>query len=372
MRADMIAASVDLIASADSWIEQAAIDQLRQTATLEGIDRVVGLPDLHAGRGIAVGAAFWSRTQVFPHLVGNDIGCGMGLWATGTAVRRFRLDAADRKLHGLETPWPGDAAARLAEAELSPALPGEALGSIGGGNHFAELLAIDTVLDVPGLATLGIDRGCVQLMVHSGSRGLGDAILERHLAQRNVQSLRAGTEACDAYLAEHHAALRWAMLNRAVIAERFFERLGMKGKRVLDICHNSVTPWDGGWLHRKGAAPADKGVIVVPGSRGDLTWLVRPRPEHADRALQSLAHGAGRKWSRSEARAKLDRRFSIADLERTRLGSRVICEDRALIYEEAPQAYKDITQVISDLDAAGLIEVIATLRPLITYKTRRT
>lgn len=365
----MADARVDIIASPDSWIEQAAIDQLHQTAGLEGMDRIVGLPDLHAGRGIAVGAAFWSRTRVFPHLVGNDIGCGMGLWESATPVRKFRLDAADRKLRGLEEPWPGNATGRLGDIGLPASLMGEALGSIGGGNHFAELLAIDTVLDDKAFGVL--DRNAVYLMVHSGSRGLGDAILERHLARRNVASLGAGTDDCAAYLAEHDQAVAWAVLNRTIIAERFFERLGMKGRRLLDICHNSVTAWDGGWLHRKGAAPADKGLIVVPGSRGDLTWLVRPKPEHADRALQSLAHGAGRKWSRSEARAKLDRRFTIADLERTKLGSRVICEDRALIFEEAPQAYKDIQQVISDLVDAGLIDPVATLRPLITYKTRR-
>jgi release factor H-coupled RctB family protein len=365
----MADARVDIIASPDSWIEQAAIDQLHHTAGLEGMDRIVGLPDLHAGRGIAVGAAFWSRTRVFPHLVGNDIGCGMGLWESTTPVRKFRLDAADRKLRGLEEPWPGDAAARLNDTGLPPSLMGEALGSIGGGNHFAELLAVDTVLEDEAFGAL--DRNAVYLMAHSGSRGLGDAILERHLARRNVASLDACAEDCVAYLAEHDQAVAWAVLNREIIAERFFERLGMKGRRLLDICHNSVTAWDGGWLHRKGAAPADKGLIVVPGSRGDLTWLVRPRPENADRALQSLAHGAGRKWSRSEARAKLDRRFTIADLERTKLGSRVICEDRALIFEEAPQAYKDIQQVIRDLVDAGLIDPVATLRPLITYKTRR-
>jgi release factor H-coupled RctB family protein len=133
-----------------------------------------------------------------------------------------------------------------------------------------------------------------------------------------------------------------------------------------------VTAHEGGWLHRKGAAPADKGVIVVPGSRGDLTYIVEPRLDGADRALHSLAHGAGRKWSRSEARAKLDRKYTIADLQRTKLGSRVICEDRELIYEEAPQAYKAIHQVIHDLQEAGLVDVVATLRPVITYKTRRT
>lgn len=368
----MSEATINIIASPESWIEQAAIDQLHQSARLEGIDAIAGMPDLHAGRGIAVGAAFWSRSHVHPHLVGSDIGCGMALWRCTMPLRKFRLDAAERKLRGLEAPWSSDHAERLAEAGLPPGLMGEALGSIGGGNHFAELLRFDTVMDEALFAELGLDPDAVHLMVHSGSRGLGHAILEGHLARHNVSGLIAGVEDCARYLGEHDDAVRWAILNRAVIAERFFERLGTGGERLLDICHNSVTPHRDGWLHRKGAAPADKGLVVVPGSRGDMTYLVRPRLEHADAALHSLAHGAGRKWSRSEARDKLARRFSIADLSRTKLGSRVICEDRDLIYEEAPQAYKDIHQVVADLDRAGLIDLIATLRPMITYKTRRT
>jgi len=365
-------ATIRIIASDRSWIDPAAVEQLRQTATLEGIDAIVGLPDLHAGRGIAVGAAFWSRTHVYPHLVGGDIGCGMALWETETPLRKFSLDAADRKLRGLEAPWDGDHAASLADAGLPASLMGEALGSIGGGNHFAELLCVDSVFDEAAFGALGLDTSRVYLMIHSGSRGLGAAILDEQLARQNIRPLEAGSDPCRAYLGRHDDAIRWAVLNREIIAQRFFERLGMKGRRLLDICHNSVTPYRDGWLHRKGAAPADRGPIVIPGSRGDLTYLVQPRPEQAEAALQSLAHGAGRKWGRTEARDKLRRRFTIAELERTRLGSRVICEDRELIYEEAPQAYKDIHRVIADLDQAGLITVAAALRPLITYKTRRT
>jgi release factor H-coupled RctB family protein len=364
-------ATIRLIASPESWIEQTAIDQLHQTARLPGIDEVVGMPDLHAGRGIAVGAAFWSRSRVYPHLVGSDIGCGMALWRCSLPLRKFRIDAAERKLRGLEERWTGDSAAQLAAAGLPPSLMGDALGSIGGGNHFAELLRIDAVKDEALFAGLGLDAGAVHLMVHSGSRGLGQAILERQPARHHAAGLIAGEDDCARYLSEHDQAVRWATLNRAVIAERFFERLDTSGERLLDICHNSVTSHRGGWLHRKGAAPADKGLVVVPGSWGDLTYLVRPRRDRADTALDSLAHGAGRKWSRSEARDKLSRRFSVAELTRTRLGSRVICEDRELIYEEAPQAYKDIHQVVADLDRAGLVDLVATLRPLITYKTRR-
>jgi release factor H-coupled RctB family protein len=364
-----MSAPISIIASPDSWIDTAAVDQLRQTAALAGIERVVGLPDLHAGRGIAVGAAFWSPGQVYPHLVGSDIGCGMALWQSDTPVRKFRLDAAERKLSGLEGSWEEDSESALADAGLPPDLMPEALGTIGGGNHFAELLCVEKVLDEDAVAASGLDSRCVLLMVHSGSRGLGQAILDRH--RDATAGLAAASDAGTAYLAEHDEAMRWAVLNRAVIAARFTARLGMSGERLLDICHNSVTPHGGGWLHRKGAAPGDRGLVVIPGSRGDLSYVVRPRAGVGDVALHSLAHGAGRKWSRSDARARLARRFTVADLKRTALGSRVICEDRDLIYEEAPQAYKDIHRVVRDLEEAGLIDPVATLRPLITYKTRR-
>ena len=84
----------------------------------------------------------------------------------------------------------------------------------------------------------------------------------------------------------------------------------------------------------------------------------------------SVAHGAGRKWARTDARARLERQHSIESLQRTDLGGRVICEDKDLLFEEAPQAYKNIDMVIQDLVDAGLVEVVATLRPLITYKVR--
>ncbi|MES2289463.1 MAG: RNA ligase RtcB family protein [Pseudomonadota bacterium] len=363
-------AKIRVIASPESWIEQAAVDQLHQTAALPGIDEIVGLPDLHAGRGIAVGAAFWSGSHVYPHLVGSDIGCGMGLWRTTSPLRKFRPDKVERQLHGLENRWAADAASRLAEADLPP-LACEALGSIGGGNHFAELLQVDRIFDTDRFDAMALDVGAVHLMVHSGSRGLGQSILDRHRLRHNIDGLPAEEPDRSAYLVEHDDAVRWAELNRTVIAERFLERLSVNGERLLDICHNSVTPYRGGWLHRKGAAPADRGPIVIPGSRGDLTYVVQPRLEQAAVALHSLAHGAGRKWSRSEARDRLSRRFRIRELERTGLGGRVICEDRDLIYEEAPQAYKDIHQVVRDLVDAQLIDPVATLRPLVTYKTRR-
>jgi hypothetical protein len=90
-----------------------------------------------------------------------------------------------------------------------------------------------------------------------------------------------------------------------------------------------------------------------------MSYVVVPK-EGGDRHAFLIAHGAGRKWSRSESRGHLEKRFSTKDLMRTELGSQVVCEDKELLYEEAPQAYKNISVVIDDLVQAGLVDVAAT------------
>ena len=87
---------ITLIASDQNRFDPLALDQLDKTAAYDGMARIVGLPDLHAGNGIAVGAAFWAPDRIWPHLVGSDIGCGMALWETDCLVRKFRLAAAER------------------------------------------------------------------------------------------------------------------------------------------------------------------------------------------------------------------------------------------------------------------------------------
>jgi release factor H-coupled RctB family protein len=109
--------------------------------------------------------------------------------------------------------------------------------------------------------------------------------------------------------------------------------------------------------------------VVIPGSRGSFSYLVKPIGDGESHAW-SLAHGAGRKWARSETRLRMRERFDPHQLVQTPLGGRVICEQRDLLYEEAPAAYKNIKVVVQDLVDAGLASVIATFRPLLTYKTR--
>lgn len=367
----MSTGSYSVIASDKSWIEGAALQQLEAASQLPGMVRAVGLPDLHPGKGIPVGAAFLSEGMIYPHLVGNDIGCGMGLWQTDIKAAKFKLDKAVRKLDGFEEPWDGDAAGMLERAGLPGNLWHLALGTIGSGNHFAEFQKADAIEDADRFAALGLETTKLCLLVHSGSRGLGESILRAHVDQFGGKGLDVASEAGEAYLARHDEAVRWGVVNREVIAERFLSALGARGDRRLDVVHNMVLPDGECWLHRKGAAPSDVGPVVIPGSRGTLSYLVEPIVENMALSLASLAHGAGRKWKRSDVKGRLSHRYSVSDLTRTELGGRVICEDKALIYEEAPEAYKDIGEVIRDLLDAELIRVIATYRPVITYKTRR-
>jgi release factor H-coupled RctB family protein len=362
---------VRVIASASTWIEGAALAQLDETSKLPGMRRTVGMPDLHPGKGSPVGAAFLSEGIVHPSLVGSDIGCGMALWRTDLPARKLKPERLAERLEGLDAPWDGDAVAWLAARDLAPTGHETALGTVGHGNHFAEIQSVHAVLDAEAFAALGLDAGRAMLLVHTGSRGFGEAVLRAHAARHGAEGLAAGTPEADAYLRAHDTAVRWAEANRDLVAHRMLAAVGGDGERALDVCHNSVTAAlvNGCrcWLHRKGAAPADRGPVVIPGSRGDASYLVTPVPDRDD-ALWSLAHGAGRKLPRHEARAKLRDRFRREDLLRTPYGGRVVCGDDALLWEEAPAAYKSVESVVGDLEAAGLLRIVAVLHPLVTFK----
>ncbi len=363
-----------LIASANNWIEGAAVQQLEKTASLPGMRLAVGLPDLHPGKGSPIGAVFAVEGYLYPTLVGNDIGCGIGLWRTELSARKLKRQAWADRLHDLDSAWSGDAREFLGARAIEPSGYEHSLGTIGSGNHFAELQAVESIASAESCKQLGISSDTVYLCVHSGSRGFGEAILREYVSQFGAGGLVAATNEAAHYLAGHDRARNWASANRELIAVRVLERLRTEGTRLIDICHNWVDQVDLAgrtcWLHRKGAAPSTMGPVVIPGSRGAFTYLVAPK-DPGEKSAFSLAHGAGRKWSRSDSRARLENRFSAKDLARTELGSHVICEDKELLYEEAPQAYKNITVVIDDLIQAGLVDVLAVMKPLVTYKVRR-
>ncbi len=365
-------AIIRIITAENNWIEGEAIRQLEKTAELPGMIMAVGLPELHPGKGIPVGAVFATIGIFYPYLVGNDVGCGMGLWRTDLKRRKIKLDRWTARLD-LESPLHPDVAVSSLEKEGIPSgIADPGLGSIGGGNHFSELQMIEKVEDPELFQKLGLSTEELVLLVHSGSRALGEALLRSHVDRHKAGGLSDDSEDAAEYLKRHDHALAWARTNRRLIANRFLDALGSEGNQILDVCHNSIVrgivagcPC---WLHRKGAVPSE-GPTVIAGSRGTLSYLVMPTGDQG-KCLHSITHGAGRKWKRGDVRTRLRSRFSPEALTRTELGSRVICEDKELLYEEAPHAYKDIETVVKAFVDAGLIRVIAALRPVITYKTR--
>ncbi len=375
-----ITEKVHLIASKDTWIEGLALQQLIKTSELVSMHSVAGMPDLHPGRGYPIGAAFFSTERVYPALVGNDIGCGMSFWQTSCVAAKVNLDKLVKKFAHIELPldecWQPLVAKRKWEKGITNGAFDRSLGTIGGGNHFAEFQAVDMVYNLESFEQLGLNKRHLQLLVHSGSRGLGQSILVEHVGKYNHDGLNADSVECQSYLQQHQNAVLWAELNRELIALRFLDSIRETGQRVLDINHNLVCAahiyGKSGWLHRKGATPADQGYVVIPGSRGDYSYLVKPclaNEEAMNVSLYSLAHGAGRKWKRGDCQGRLSHKYKREDLQRTSFGSRVVCENKELLYDEAPQAYKKCESIIQDLEDAGLIEIVAKLKPVLTFKT---
>ena len=380
---------VRLIASAKSWIEGEAVRQLYAAAKLEGVRLAVGFPDLHPGRGTPVGAAFVTENVIYPQVIGGDIGCGMALFKTNLIRREVKLDRWAALRFNLEHAWDEDVGEFLTMHDLRSTGFDYALGTIGDGNHFAELQAIERVFDAGEFKQLGIGKEQLVVLVHSGSRGLGETVLRDYVIEHHGEGVTANSFAAQNYLRGHDFAVRWARANRALIAQRFVAGLGAEAEAVWDGCHNSIQRRSGilpdsdqagaeewrqagrlSYVHRKGAVEAEGSPVVIPGSRGSFSHLVKPTGDGESHAW-SLAHGAGRKWARCETRLRMRERFGVLELVQTPLGGRVVCEERDLLYEEAPAAYKNIETVLQDLVDAGLVSVIATFRPLLTYKTRK-
>jgi release factor H-coupled RctB family protein len=358
-------ATVSVFASPTSWIESDALAQCHQVAALDGMIHVAAMPDLHPGKGAPIGAAMTS-TVLYPLLVGSDIGCGIAVFPIRLkravpeklATRFPDLDRAlDPERDADDPAW----------AVLDGAIPAghlDGLATVGRGNHFVELARIGTVFAPEHAHRLGLETGDLVLIVHSGSRGLGERILRAHTAEHGAGPAPDPA----AYLSLHDDAVRWGSLNRRLMAARVAHALGAEPTApIVDECHNLVEVRDGVYLHRKGAARGDGRDVLVAGTRGTASYLVAA---HAGpQANHSVAHGAGRKMSRADALLRGRAKHTVDELRRTPVGSLVVCGDRQLLFEEAPTAYKRIEQVIADLVDHDLATPVATTVPVVTYKT---
>jgi release factor H-coupled RctB family protein len=354
-------ATVTVFDSPRSWIESDAVTQCHQVAALDGMIHVAAMPDLHPGKGAPIGAAM-SSTVLYPFLVGSDIGCGIAVFPI-KLKRAVPARLAARFPDLDHTPDPDAPAWTVVDGDV-PAGHLEGLGTVGRGNHFVELARIDTVFEPAHADRLGLTADDLVLIVHSGSRGLGERILRAHTS---VHGAGPSPDPA-AYFAMHDDAVRWGSLNRRLMAARVAHALGAEPTEpIVDECHNLVEIRDGIYLHRKGAAPGDGRDVLIAGTRGTHSYLVAAHAGPA--ANHSVAHGAGRKMSRADALRRGKVKHTVEELRTTAFGSLVVCGDRQLLFEEAPTAYKRIEQVIADLVEHDLATPVATTVPLVTYKT---
>ncbi len=392
-----------------SLMKDEALRQLAMAASLPGCVRAVAMPDLHPGRGIPVGASFAFQDSVYPHLIGGDAGCGARVVCTRfDRVSRERVERRLRRAFAEDSPslagyplarwfeavWsrgprgllevgdvpdllqqlclaepPDDDLPRTGTPSPLDASAGSLLGTIGGGNHFAEVSLVESVTDPEMARQLGISRGTVTVLAHSGSRGVGERLARRW----GTQQLRA--EELDRFVADLAGACRFARANRLVLAWKLLTALGATNLSDIsgqfDVTHNDVRAemLDGVpvWVHRKGAAPAHQGMpTVVLGSRGAPSYVMVG--QGSESSLRSVAHGAGRRMSRHEARWKLSRRYRKEEISRSPVGGRILCEDRDLLYEEHPDVYKPVERVVGAVEDADAAYRVASLVPVITVK----
>ena len=365
---------IRLVASPRTWIPDEALRQLYSTARLEGVELSVGFPNLQAGGGTPVGITLVSRGVLHPHLLGQDVGCGITLFGTDLLRSDARLEPWAAAPFDLEHAAGGASPGELEAHQLKPTAFDGNLGTLGTGSHFAELQSVADVFDPREFRKLGLGRQQLALLVHSGSGGLGEALLDSRLDYQFTTGVSPDSFLGQEFLRSQDQAVRWARLNREIVARRFAALLGAETTPLWEACHNSITSHDAKgtrlWIHRRGTLASNAGPVLLAGSRGSLTYVLKPL---AGTRLHgnSLPHASGRKWARSEARLRMRQRFGVAELLETPLGSRVICGERDLLYEDAPSAYKEVGDVVEDLVDAGLVAAVATLRPLLTYKNRK-
>ncbi len=350
--------------------------RLRQA---EDVRHVVLLPDVHLAKDVCVGAVIATRRLIYPAAVGGDIGCGMAAVAINAAGdligddrnAAWLLAALYRQVPSNRHRARQDLPASLEGPPLSTAaLEKEAnrdgrvqLGTLGRGNHFLEFQADE--------------EQRLWVMVHSGSRGMGQAITAHHTrgAPRasGLACLDAETDAGRAYLGDVAWARTYAAENRlamlhaveSILCDGFSTAIDWTTLIHSDHDHVRRETHFGEefWIHRKGAQPASAGEAgIIPGSMGTSTFHVEGRG--CAEALMSCSHGAGRQLSRSAAR----RSIGVRQFERQLRGIRYDRRRSLELREEAPEAYKNIESVLRA--QKDLVKIRRRLQPLLSYKGR--
>ncbi|GAB3469967.1 RtcB family protein [Massilia terrae] len=385
-------------------VEDEARKQLSNTAKMPFIYKhIAAMPDVHLGKGSTIGSVIPTLGAIIPAAVGVDIGCGMmaakttltandlpdNLGPLRSAIERSVPHGMSPKTRGFkgrdkgswDTPPQAVDAAWLqlkdgfdAICDKTPKLRNtnnyKHLGTLGTGNHFIEI-CLDEV-------------GFVWFMLHSGSRGVGNAIgswfielakkdMRTHfinLPDDDLAYLPEGTQHYDDYVEAVGWAQQFARLNREVMMQNLIAAVRTVITKPFEThveavnCHHNYVQKEHHFgkdvlVTRKGAVSAREGELgIIPGSMGAKSYIVRGKgnPE----SFNSCSHGAGRTMSRNEAK----RRFTVADQVKATEG--VECRKDADVIDEIPMAYKDIDAVMEA--QRDLVEVVHTLKQIVCVK----
>ncbi|MCU0491097.1 MAG: RtcB family protein [Chloroflexaceae bacterium] len=366
-------------------IDPAALAQLELALRLPVAVQGALMPDAHHGYALPIGGVFAAHRAVAPAMVGVDIACRMHLTIFDAEPDEFHKQrpALFETLKDVTVFGTGGTRPRPADHavlddprwQLTSQLRGlrdkaaAQLGTSGSGNHFAELVLGETLDDAGETASaLPRQRFC-GLLTHSGSRAVGYAIANsysRLAAQETARVakvpkfyewLSLDSEAGQEYWQAMHLAGDYAQANHEVIHAAFARRSRLAPLAVIENHHNFA--WQVGDLviHRKGATPAEAGVLgVIPGSMASPSYIVEG--QGVAEALNSASHGAGRRGSRHEARASI----GLGEVRRALQQADILVE--GLSADEAPAAYKDIERVMQLQLDAGLVRPLARMRPI--------
>ena len=378
-------------------VEDEAKKQLANAARLPIVFKhIAAMPDVHLGIGATVGSVIPTLRAIIPAAVGVDIGCGMmackttlhandlpdNLAPLRTAIERAVPHGSSPRNRGRDQgSWenPPDAVDQVwatlvdefdALCELHPRIKNtnnrKHLGTLGGGNHFIEI-CLDT-------------QKQVWVMLHSGSRGIGNLLAQHHIAvaqglahnqtlpDPDLAVFLANTPQMKAYRHDLFWAQDYARRNRAVMLRLICDVMRGQFPQIafetpISAHHNYAAEethfGEDVLVTRKGAIRAGRGELgIIPGSMGTGSYIVRGlgNPD----SFESASHGAGRRMSRNKAR----KQFTEADLAAQTAG--VECRKDAGVVDEIPAAYKDIDEVIRNQD--DLVEVVAKLKQVICIK----
>jgi len=366
-------------ASLRTWVQEPLAKDVRQAlerlARIDDVAVVAAMPDVHLAKAVCVGAVVATKSRLFPDAVGGDIGCGMAALAfDGSAdVLGSQKNAAQViRVLGRAVPIANHPSAStalpdgLGNVSLSaPSLERKKgtvgrlqFATLGRGNHFVEFQR-----DA---------GGCLWLMLHSGSRGIGQAIREHHGGGDGaLDSLVAESQEGQAYLRDLGWALDYAKQSRRRMTELVAAGLqGLVGVSPLwesyfDCHHNFVRQEEHHgqrlWVHRKGAISAMDGEPgIIPGSMGSPSFHVTGRGD--PESLCSSSHGAGRAMSRTDARRTITDRTLSEQMRGISFDHRI----KHRLRDEAPGAYKDIGAVMRA--QRKLTRIVRKLEPVLVYK----